>query len=46
MENLNNVINNLSDEELADVAGGKKDGCGWVCTYTLDCPGTRWFNCC
>ncbi len=44
MEKVENVISNVSDEELEELSGGV--GCGWICTFTLDCPGTRWFNCC
>ncbi|MFC4769270.1 type A2 lanthipeptide [Effusibacillus consociatus] len=45
MENIKLVVGQMTDEELAEIAGGV-DPCGWICTYTLDCPGTRWYSCC
>ncbi|MFB9758298.1 type A2 lanthipeptide [Ectobacillus funiculus] len=39
-EELQELVPSMSDEELEQVAGGRPVGCGWICTYTLDCEWT------
>lgn len=36
-EILVEVIEEVSEKELEEIAGGKK-GCGWLCSLTDDCP--------
>lgn len=43
-EILNNVIEEVSEKELMEVAGGKR-GPGWIATITDDCPNSV-FVCC
>ena len=41
---LNNAIEEVSEKELMEVAGGKR-GTGWFATITDDCPNSV-FVCC
>ena len=41
---LNNAIEEVSEKELMEVAGGKR-GPGWIATITDDCPNSI-FVCC
>lgn len=41
---LTEVIEEVSEMELEEIAGGKK-GCGWMCTITDECPNSV-FVCC
>ncbi|RMC46732.1 type A2 lanthipeptide [Lactobacillus sp. ESL0230] len=39
-------VEELSESELEEISGAKKKpGCGYLCTFTKDCP-TSWFGCC
>lgn len=44
MLSLNNAIEEVSEKELMEVAGGKR-GSGWIATITDDCPNSV-FVCC
>jgi hypothetical protein len=37
------LLEEISEQALEQVNGGKKVGCGWFCTFTLDCecPGAE-----
>ncbi|MBO9131335.1 type A2 lanthipeptide [Bacillus sp. 165] len=42
---LEMVVDSLSDEELAEIAGGARPGPGWIKTVTLDCPAATFWCC-